>query len=372
MKRFPRESTVFFECIQTRHLSFSITDNVEDELVDLWRRDNLFNKILIILYREEQLDEAQQILARSICSNKKFITCLAPAGCSKTQSICSVLLICIEDKNKRSLFVGPTNKSCEAIIERFISWAPDPSKILIIKFRAAMVRHPDSFYKSVSHYKRKGIHDIIDKMESKNRQMTQDYFNKLNITKENLKNTETFLPSMIMKYIKSQIFVCTIDLVIKGLSSDYTKEGFDYIIIDEAFQLRTATAIVLKSLLIDTIDAFQEHEKNFFIISTCRSSLRNGNIVTDFYDLTNHACVAFTRLKLGFFFFGNALMMISTPTWNNIVTYMDDRNTVVEFNLYELSKVFLQVNLDGEFIQTHINNLKRHLIAFTEIFCVLF
>uniref|UniRef100_A0A0N5BVJ0 ResIII domain-containing protein n=1 Tax=Strongyloides papillosus TaxID=174720 RepID=A0A0N5BVJ0_STREA len=152
-----------------RHLSFSITDNAEDELVNLWRRgmEELFLPQLVknyiparkfhntifndILYREEQLDEAQQILARSIGSNKKFITCLAPVGCSKTQSICSVLLTCIEDKNKGFLFVGLTNKSCEAIMERFVSWAPDPSKILIIKSRAAMVRHPDGFYKSKSY-----------------------------------------------------------------------------------------------------------------------------------------------------------------------------------------------------------------------------
>uniref|UniRef100_A0A0N5BUN8 DHC_N2 domain-containing protein n=1 Tax=Strongyloides papillosus TaxID=174720 RepID=A0A0N5BUN8_STREA len=63
-----------------RHLSFSITDNAEDELVNLWRRgmEELFLPQLVknytparkfhntifndILYREEQLDEAQQIL----------------------------------------------------------------------------------------------------------------------------------------------------------------------------------------------------------------------------------------------------------------------------------------------------------------------
>uniref|UniRef100_A0A0K0G397 AAA_12 domain-containing protein n=1 Tax=Strongyloides venezuelensis TaxID=75913 RepID=A0A0K0G397_STRVS len=113
-----------------------------------------------------------------------------------------------------------------------------------------------------------------------------------------------------------------------------------------------------KYLLIDTVDALQGHEKDFVIISTCRSLIRKKDIVTDFYYLSIRACIVLTRPKIRFFLFRGTSIMRTAPTWNTILTYEEDRNTIVKFFRNQLSRIFSTVGIDENFIQNHLNNFK--------------
>uniref|UniRef100_A0A0N5BR73 AAA_12 domain-containing protein n=1 Tax=Strongyloides papillosus TaxID=174720 RepID=A0A0N5BR73_STREA len=209
------------------------------------------------------------------------------AGTRKTQSICSALLTGIT-YGKRYLVVGPTNKACDAILERLFTWDPETNMVLSIKSKSAMVRYPDTHNRSELYYFRHGLERIKDKMEKIDRDklqlyqsnkasygslkanvtdLNEDYFKNLNDAKSRLKNTETKLPSLIMKYINPKIFVCTIDLLIGGIPKAYTENGFDHKIVDEASQVRTSTAILLLSKFPTSNANYRSHPQLVALLS---------------------------------------------------------------------------------------------------------
>uniref|UniRef100_A0A0N5C2L8 AAA_12 domain-containing protein n=1 Tax=Strongyloides papillosus TaxID=174720 RepID=A0A0N5C2L8_STREA len=291
MRSLYKTSSIEFKCIPSGITPFIDQDDAVEKLRYFWRsnisipllsflKENYSSDITFrqmsysgnLLY-DETLDECQRDLANSICSGTKLITCLAPAGCGKTQSICSALLTGVA-QGKKYLVVGPTNKSCEAILDRLFTWDPDTKAVLSLKSRCAMVRYPDKYNRSDIYYYRQGLDLITSQMTHDDRRLLdnykrykadygslknspptvldKDYFNRLNNAKSRLKNAETLLPELIMTYIKPKIIVCTIDLLVVGIPKAYTQCGFDNIIVDEASQVRCSTAILLLNLFPDS------------------------------------------------------------------------------------------------------------------------
>uniref|UniRef100_A0A0N5B4M4 MULE domain-containing protein n=1 Tax=Strongyloides papillosus TaxID=174720 RepID=A0A0N5B4M4_STREA len=126
-----KASSILFQCIPSGIISFTNEDDAEEKLKPFWttqmsipildilkqdfRSD--INTFPLLSYRgnllhDDTLDEHQKALANSICGGTKLISCLAPAGTGKTQSICSALSTGITH-GKRYLVVGPTNKACD-------------------------------------------------------------------------------------------------------------------------------------------------------------------------------------------------------------------------------------------------------------------
>uniref|UniRef100_A0A0N5B4M2 AAA_12 domain-containing protein n=1 Tax=Strongyloides papillosus TaxID=174720 RepID=A0A0N5B4M2_STREA len=571
-------STITFKCIPPRNLAFTSKENAEIGLTNLWSSNigsTILSRLLpnysktldlktspsfVTIKHGDKLDNLQSQLCASIFAGNLIVTCIAPAGSGKTQTIVSTVLTGIET-GKKYIFVGPTNKSCDAFMNRLYSWEPTFNRILLIRSKSAMIRHPDIHNRSELYYFRKGLYYLRDEMTENDRQIIITYYNMKNIYKD-LKSTppdtwtkeyintlnnvvkmisdlEDKLPYLIMKYVKPKIFVCTIDMLVGGLHNDYTKINIDYIIMDESSQVRLSTAMILLSkmpnskicligdnkqlppfdlhgvaldlyeqklstpiltfmqqtevalklflahnyrshpqlvqlfsdlfydgrlncqtkdndynflrikfmtniskttpfnkavypyygfqiyhpsvkhmsgstynpgldpeniavicmykaqvntisktfcktldnyltytsrsdfigtnnnittnqirhkLAMDTVDAFQGHEKEFVIISTSRTTGRPDDKSTNFYESENRICVALTRPKTGFFLFGDIKRMYESDTWKNVVDYMDRHRTFKAFDIETLNKIFNNVSPDTKFLNDFMDD----------------
>uniref|UniRef100_A0A0N5C2M0 AAA_12 domain-containing protein n=1 Tax=Strongyloides papillosus TaxID=174720 RepID=A0A0N5C2M0_STREA len=592
-----KTSTITFKCMPPRNLGFSSPNEAEIELSSLWCT-NLGKAILTQFLPDyfpemklvqqmncrvpahiNKLDISQSRLLTNICADTLLMTCIAPAGSGKTQTLTSTILTGIQ-LGKKYLFVGPTNKSCDAFMERLFSWEPSFNEILLLRSRCSMIRHPDVYNRSELHFFQRGLVYISNDMDEKDFKLyeaylaqknyykklkanapenwTKDFINDLNESTKMLHKFESYLPSLIMKYIKPKVFVSTIDMIIGGVNDSYIKDGIDYIVMDESSQVRISTALILlsklprskicflgdtkqltpfdlhgvpldrhehllslpvlnfmknnqiahhfilynnyrshpklvemvsklfyngqlhshitnrhynfhpikfercmhkssppcnsiypfygfhvshpsakhvsgstynpgeagsislfllylfnagfnpssiavislykaqvnklsetfyttldeyiahtktsntistqnnnryniqdikRNLFIDTVDAFQGHEKDFVIISTSRSTARPTDKKTDFYESENRICVALTRPKIGFFLFGDTTMMKESDTWSHVIHYMEERNTIKPYTTETLAEIFGQNTPDESFAAKYINNL---------------
>uniref|UniRef100_A0A0N4ZTW8 AAA_12 domain-containing protein n=1 Tax=Parastrongyloides trichosuri TaxID=131310 RepID=A0A0N4ZTW8_PARTI len=91
---------------------------------------------------------------------------------------------------------------------------------------------------------------------------------------------------------------------------------------------------------IDTVDAFQGEEKDFIIIATLRSTVREDDFDTDFLQDPRRICVALTRAKIFFTIFGDSDLMGTATCWKEIVADPRNKKCIYEFNDSVLDAIF--------------------------------